>query len=214
VFTGLIAEMGRVASVGKKEGGATLSLKAAAVGKEASLGDSISVNGVCLTVTGISGGILSFDLSHETLKSTNLGALSPEDRVNIEPSLRADGKLGGHFVTGHVDAAGRIKSKKKVGDNISIEIEAPSSVTDYLVPKGSAAVDGISLTVVDVMPWGFSVVIIPHTADVTTIGHKGQGDTVNLEADIIGKYVARFLSRGKGDDSSLMSSLVKAGYIK
>ncbi len=139
--------------------------------------------------------------------------------MNLEPSLRADGKLGGHFVTGHVDAVGRIRSKNTAGDTFTMTIEAPETVTGLLVEKGSIALDGISLTVVDVSRDSFSVVIIPHTARLTTLGFKSAGATVNLEADIIGKYVARFLDRKAGSDKtasdrSLMKALTESGYIK
>ncbi len=219
MFTGIIAELGEVISLSRKQAGASLVIAAAPLSKDAAIGDSIAVNGACLTVVSRSGAALSFDLSDETLRSTNLAQLRPGERVNLESSLRTDGKLGGHFVTGHVDTVGRIRSKTKVGDTFEIVIEAPVAVTGLLVGKGSVAVDGISLTVVAVSREAFSVVIIPHTAEVTTIGFKNMGDTVNLEADIIGKYVARFL-RYKTDtekassDTSLMKSLKEAGYVQ
>lgn len=219
MFTGIIIELGETASLSRKQAGASLAVAAAALSHDAAIGDSIAINGACLTVVSRQGNILSFDLSDETLRSSNLGQLKPGDRVNLEPSLRADGKLGGHFVTGHVDAVGKIRSKNLVGDAFEITIEAPEKVTGLLVEKGSIAVDGISLTVVDVSADSFSVVIIPHTARLTTIGFKNAGATVNLEADIIGKYVARFLDRktdsGKmSTDKSLMKALAESGYIK
>ena len=219
MFTGIIVELGEAVSLNRKQAGASLAVAAAALAHDAALGDSIAINGVCLTVVSRQGNILSFDLSDETLRSTNLGQLKPGDRVNLEPSLRADGKLGGHFVTGHVDAVGKIRSKNLVGDAFEITIEAPEKIAGLLVEKGSIAVDGISLTVVDVSTDSFSVVIIPHTARLTTIGFKNAGATVNLEADIIGKYVARFLDRkadsGKmSTDKSLMKALTESGYIK
>jgi len=196
MFTGLIAEMWDVDSLRPSGTGATLVLKAGPAADGARVGDSIAVSGVCLTVTSISSGRLSFDVSAETLRSTALGALKPGSKVNIEPSLRADGRLGGHFVTGHVDAVGRIGSIAKDGGTWRLDVEAPDDVLRYLVDKGSVAVDGISLTVVKVQDGGFSLVIIPHTAMITTIGQKRAGDEVNLEADIIGKYVYRFIARG------------------
>lgn len=218
MFTGIVVEMGAVVSLNRKRSGAHLTIKADAVSKDACVGDSIDINGVCLTVVSRNGDVLSFDLSDETLHSSNLGLLRPGDRVNLESSLRADGKLGGHFVTGHVDAVGKIRSKTVVGDTLTIAIEAPEKVTDLLVEKGSIAVDGISLTVVGVSRDAFTIVIIPHTASITTLGFKDTGDTVNLEADIIGKYVARFLGRGMmktaGSDETLMLSLKQAGFIR
>lgn len=218
MFTGLVAEMGEVVSLKKQAGAAVLTVRAGTIAGEAGAGDSIAVNGACLTVTGVKDRDLSFDLSGETLKSTTLGTLRPADRVNLEPALRADGRLGGHFVTGHVDAVGRITSKSRHGETFKIQIKSPSQVLDLLVEKGSVSVDGISLTVVDVLRDSFTVVIIPHTAEATTIGFKGSGDTVNLEADMLGKYVFKFLGlneprrRGSGDDV-LKKKLLEEGYL-
>ncbi len=213
LFTGLILEMGEILSVKRRSGGAILSLKSKEVAASAKQGDSISVNGVCLTVINTNNNILSFDLSEETLRSANLGSLKTGDAVNLEPSLSFDSKIGGHFVTGHVDAAGKIRSKANIGDMMKVEIEAPVNVINFLVEKGSVAVDGISLTVVDILKNSFTVMIIPHTAKLTTIGFKGPGDTVNIEADILGKYVARFLNKEGNRDSSFMKTLMEEGYI-
>lgn len=213
LFTGLILEMGEILSVKRRSGGAILSLKSKEVAASAKQGDSISVNGVCLTVINTNNNILSFDLSEETLRSSNLGSLKTGDAVNLEPSLSFDSKIGGHFVTGHVDAAGKIRSKANIGDMMKVEIEAPVNVINFLVEKGSVAVDGISLTVVDILKNSFTVMIIPHTAKLTTIGFKGPGDTVNIEADILGKYVARFLNKEGNRDSSFMKTLMEEGYI-
>lgn len=213
LFTGLILEMGEILSVKRRSGGAILSLKSKEVAASAKQGDSISVNGVCLTVINTNNNILSFDLSEETLRSTNLGSLKTGDAVNLEPSLSFDSKIGGHFVTGHVDAAGKIRSKANIGDMMKVEIEAPVNVINFLVEKGSVAIDGISLTVVDILKNSFTVMIIPHTAKLTTIGFKGPGDTVNIEADILGKYVARFLNKEGNRDSSFMKTLMEEGYI-
>jgi riboflavin synthase len=212
MFTGLIAELGEAVSLKRQSKGAVLEVKASGTASGAAIGDSIAISGACLTVTGIKDAAMSFDLSDETLQSTTLGSLKPGDRVNLESSLRTDSKLGGHFVTGHVDAVGKIRSKKKEGETFNVEIEAPPEVMDFLVEKGSVAVDGISLTVVDVLSDSFTVVIIPHTAEVTTIGFKGPGDVVNLEADILGKYVLRFLERAKGG-STLMKKLQEGGFL-
>jgi riboflavin synthase len=210
LFTGLIAEMGEIVSITKREGGGRLSLTAKTVSGGAGIGDSISINGACLTVVEKKGGILSFDLSDETLRATNLGRLKVKDRVNLEPALRLDARLDGHFVTGHIDGLGRIRSKSSAGDMYKIVIDAGAEVVDFLVGKGSVAVDGISLTVVDVLRDGFSVVIIPHTAVMTTIGYKDAGDTVNLEVDILGKYVSKFLKRT--NDSRFMQTLSEEGF--
>jgi len=210
LFTGLVMETGNVVSLMKKGSGARLSLDAAEVSRNAKLGDSIAINGTCLTVAEIKGRTLAFDLSDETLRSSNLGELKTRDRVNLEPALRPDDRLGGHFVTGHIDGTGVIRSKTREGEVYKIVIKTEPWIAEYLVEKGSVAVDGISLTVVDVMRDGFSLVIIPHTAKLTTIGFKGPGDRVNVEVDILGKYVARFLKREKGED--LMQTLMKKGY--
>jgi riboflavin synthase len=210
VFTGLIAEMGEIVSLSKKENGARLALQARTLSKDAALGDSISVNGTCLTVVDIKGSTLAFDLSDETLRSTNIGWLKIKDRVNLEPALRLDAKLGGHFVTGHIDGVGKIRSKTLTGDVYKLIIGAQGHIADFLVEKGSVAVDGISLTVVEVFKDGFSIVIIPHTAYLTTIGFKLPGDVVNIEVDILGKYVSKFLSKGK--DTGLMDTLLREGF--
>ena len=216
MFTGLVAAMGEAVSLGRRPGGAVLRIRATQVASDAAIGDSIAISGVCLTVTGIdSGAALSFDLSDETLQSSTLGALRPGERLNLEPSLRPDSKLGGHFVTGHVDAVGKVRSRNVEGDNFRFVIEAPAEVFKYLVPKGSVTIDGISLTVVEVLDGAFSVVIIPHTAQVTTMGARQVGDAVNLEADILGKYVVKFLSNAYGgkDPSSLMDKLAGGGFL-
>jgi len=218
VFTGLIVELGTVVSLRRKEAGASLTLSTGALAKDASIGDSIAINGACLTVVTREGSMLSFDLSDETLRSTNLGLLRQGDRVNLEPSLRSDGRLGGHFVTGHVDAVGKIRAKTMAGDTAKVVIDSPREVTRLLVEKGSVAVDGISLTVVEAARDSFSVVIIPHTARLTTIGFKNAGDTVNLEADIVGKYVAKFLQGDRmergNSDAQFIRSLKESGYIQ
>jgi len=220
MFTGLIIELGEIVSLEKKTESARLSLRANEVVKDAALGDSIAINGVCLTAVNIEKDILYFDVSFETLKSTNLGNLKRGDRVNLEPSLRPNSKIGGHFVTGHVEDIGKIRSKTPLGNAVRIEIETQDNVLRYLVEKGSVAVDGISLTVVDVLKDAFSVVIIPHTAKLTTIGFKNVGDTVNLEPDILGKYVAKFLAgsqqsavSSQNKDKELLSALKQSGFI-
>ncbi len=202
--------MGEIISLSKTKNSARLTLKTKILAPEAVLGDSISVNGGCLTVVEIKGNALSFDLSDETLRSTNIGQLNIKDRVNLEPALRLDAKLGGHFVTGHIDGVGKIKSKTLTGDVYKIVIKTEGWIADFLVEKGSVAVDGVSLTVVEVFKDGFSIVIIPHTAGLTTIGFKGPGDTVNIEVDILGKYVSKFLSKGK--DAGFMDALRREGF--
>lgn len=219
MFTGLIIEAGTVHSLELRGPSGTLGVRCAEVRKDAALGDSIAVNGVCLTVTSISNDLLTFDVSFATLESTNLGSLRRGESVNLEPSLRLNSKLGGHFVTGHVEAVGKIRAVSKTGNAVTYEIAAPASLLHYLIPKGSVAVDGISLTVVEVLADAFTLVIIPHTADITTIGRKKIGDTVNLESDLLAKYVAKFVAGTKPSesaeqrDTSLLESLRRSGFV-
>ena len=213
MFTGLIVEMGTIVSLKRRSTSRVLSLKSPGVASSADIGDSISVNGVCLTVVEKKDNCLSFDLSEETLMSTTLGSLKARDAVNLEPSLSPSSKIGGHFVTGHVDGVGKIRSKEPLGDMTKFKVHAPRHIMGFIVEKGSVAVDGISLTIVDILKNGFTVVIIPHTAKLTTMGVKGAGDTVNIEADILGKYVARFLKRDSDTDAQFMKTLTENGYL-
>ncbi len=192
MFTGIIVERGKVVSMVRQGDFAKLTVRAETA-RTSRTGDSISVNGVCLTVTGIKEDTMTFDLSHETLRVTNLGRLTINGYVNIEPALKISDGLSGHIVTGHVDCMGVIKAKRNRGKVLQFDIMAPREFMVYLIPKGSVTVDGISLTVVDIKEDVFSVVIIPHTLMVTTMGLKKEGDYVNLEGDIIGKYVLKYL---------------------
>jgi riboflavin synthase len=222
MFTGLIIELGEIAAIDRRAHDARVSIKGRRILKDIALGDSIAINGVCLTVTSVKDDVLSFDVSGETLKSTNLGELKRGDKVNLEPSLRPNSKMGGHFVAGHVEGIGRIRSKRIEGNAERIEIEAPAAVLKYLVHKGSVSVDGISLTVVDILNDAFSLVVIPHTSSLTTIGFKKVGETVNLEPDILAKYVEKFLYKaspeqtaaGQGiSDNLFLSKLKDSGFI-
>jgi len=222
MFTGLILELGEIAAIDRRAHNARLAIKGGKILKDIALGDSIAINGVCLTVTTVKGDVLCFDVSGETLKSTNLVDLKRGDKVNIEPSLRPNSKMGGHFVSGHVDGIGRIRSRRTEGNAERIEIEAPAGVLKYLVQKGSVSVDGISLTVVDVLNDAFSLVIIPHTSSLTTLGFKKVGETVNLESDMLAKYVEKFLYKaapeetatGEGSsDNCFLSKLKDSGFI-
>lgn len=201
LFTGIVEELGQVRKVNRGAASAQLCVAAAKVMAGLAVGDSVAVNGVCLTVTSLLGDAFTVDVMAETLAKTNLGELKIGDRVNLERALRFGDRLGGHLVTGHVDGVGRILRKEKREIAWVFTIAAPREVARYLVRKGSVAVDGISLTVVDAWDEGFTVSVIPHTAAVTTLGFKGPGDTVNLEADLIGKYVEKFLgaSRPQGE---------------
>ncbi len=215
MFTGIVVEMGTVQRIDPAGDITRLHISSEKVSAEAEIGDSISINGTCLTVTEIDGNVMKFDLSMETMKTTNLGQLKKGSMVNLEPALRPTDPLGGHIVTGHIDGVGKIRKKTDLGQSIEIEIEAPEEVLRYLVKKGSVAVDGISLTVVDVQRDSFKVVIIPHTAAVTTIGIKKTNDTVNIETDIIGKYVEKFLGKTETEDKQkrLMKLLSEGGFL-
>lgn len=210
MFTGLVETFGAVTAVRNTGNGCQLSVKPLS-DFEVRLGDSVSVNGVCLTVTKHNGDI-SFDVSPETLRSTNLGNLKISDKINLERALRLSDRLGGHLVTGHVDGIGTIRNKKQAGEYTFYTFDAPAEILKYIVKKGSVAIDGISLTVVDLDHGSFSIAIIPHTAAATNIGGKGIGDRVNLEADIIGKYVEKLLGK-KDTDSNLMELLKEKGFI-
>ncbi len=167
----------------------------AALCEDIAVGDSVAIDGCCLTVTRVEPGRLAFQAVPETLRRTVLGARAAGDPVNVERALRADGRLDGHIVQGHVDGIGRIASLDPSGDDVILRVDCPADLADLLVPKGSVAIDGVSLTVVDADPGAFSVALIPHTLAVTTLGRRAAGDAVNLEADVIGKYVRRYLER-------------------
>ncbi len=200
---------------------AGLKIKAGQVLKQARKGDSIAVNGVCLTVTKLGEGFFTADVMAETLAKSNLGKLAPGDMLNLERAMRLDSRLGGHLVSGHIDGAGVISGKRAEDLALVFDISAPVEVTRYLIKKGSVAVDGISLTVVNCNEQSFRVSIIPHTAGNTTLGYKGPGDTVNLEADLIGKYIEKFLlnglngrpAAGEKKDGISLSFLGEQGFL-
>lgn len=200
MFTGLVEEVGVVRGISRGRDSARLVVEAPGVAAELKVGDSVAVNGACLTVVEHTPRSFTADVMAETLARTNLGLLEPGDRVNLERALRLGDRLGGHLVTGHIDGVGRIKRRREEDIAVLLEIEAPPEVMRYMVKKGSVAVDGVSLTVADVGRQSFLVSLIPHTAGRTTLGAKKPGEAVNLEADIIGKYVERLLAfRHRGD---------------
>ncbi|HEX9020087.1 MAG TPA: riboflavin synthase [Nitrospirota bacterium] len=211
MFTGIVEEMGSVKALRREAGAARLTVSASTVLGGTALGDSICVNGVCLTVVGMGTSEFSADVAVETLKVTNLGELKVGARVNLERALQLSARIGGHLVSGHVDAAGRIREKRPEGNGWRIFFDAPDSVLRYVIKKGSIAIDGISLTVADVDKAGFSIAMIPHTAELTTLGFKSGGDSVNLEADIIGKYVERLLA-GRVEGGVSLELLKKTGF--
>ena len=211
MFTGIIEEMGSVKALRREAGAARLTISASAVLGGTALGDSICVNGVCLTVVEMGKSGFSADVANETLKITNLGELQTGQKVNLERALQLSARIGGHLVTGHVDAVGRIREKKQEGNSWRIFIDTPETALRYIIKKGSVAVDGISLTVADADETGFSIAMIPHTAKLTTLGFKSAGNSVNLETDIIGKYVERLLS-GRVEGGVSMELLKKSGF--
>ena len=194
MFTGIVEEMGTVTQLirGSKEQRITISCNK--ILEDIHIGDSIAVNGVCLTVVTYDGKSFQADVMNETFLRSDLGALRPGSPVNLERAMAADGRFGGHIVSGHIDGTGTIKSIKKDGNAIWFEIAAPRDILDGIVEKGSIAIDGISLTVAAVDNVSFMVSIIPHTLKETVLGVKKVGDTVNLETDVIGKYVKKLLA--------------------
>lgn len=216
MFTGIVVELGKVYEIQKLAQGARLRIYSKDLINRASIGDSISVNGVCLTVCEIdkSKSVISFDVSHETLQKTTLGELRKDEPVNLEPALTLNTPLGGHIVSGHVEGLGKIKKIEKIGNDLKIEIEAPEEILRYCIKKGSIAVDGVSLTIVDLYSNSFTVVLIPHTAKMTTLGFKKIGSSVNLESDIIAKYIEKFVNQFKNNkDEQLITKLKDYGYI-
>ena len=198
MFTGIVEEMGAVTAVTKGLAGSRLTIIASTVMSDLTTGASISVNGACLTVAAYSTADFSVDVSPETLSVTTVGGLAAGSPVNLERAMKLNERIGGHLVSGHVDGIGLIRGRHQDGNAILLECEAPRDILRYCVPKGSITVDGISLTVNKVTDRSFFVSIIPHTAKVTTLGLKQVGDQVNLESDLIGKYVERLLQeRGR-----------------
>jgi len=199
MFTGIVEEVGRVRSLTHQGESAKLWIEARRVLEGIQVGESIAVNGVCLTVEALEPGAFGATLMAETLQRTTLGDLSPGERVNLERALRADGRLGGHFVNGHVDGIGRVVRRVERGETVEFEIETDPELMEYMVPKGSVAVDGVSLTVVECGSRSFLIATIPHTREATTIGEWHIGRTVNIEVDILGKYVVETLRRWRWD---------------
>jgi riboflavin synthase len=196
MFTGIVEELGIVRAITPVSTGAHLSISATTVLEGVQLGDSISLNGCCLTVVLLDEGCYEVDVIEETLRMTCLGSLQVGDRVNLERSVRLADRLGGHLVQGHVDSVGTLISREPAPDgSVVVRIAAPASTLRYVVYKGSIAVDGISLTVAAIDTTSFSIALIPHTQDVTTLGFRQPGDKVNLEVDVLAKYVEKLLIR-------------------
>jgi riboflavin synthase len=191
VFTGIVRELGSVEALEESKAGARLRVRAPETAGGTAVGDSVSVNGVCLTAVEVQDGVLAFDAVPETLRRSSLGRLGAGSPVNVEPALRAGEPLGGHIVQGHVDGVARVRR----ADDEGLEIEAPPEILRYCVEKGSIAVEGVSLTIAGLTDDAFTVALVPHTRAVTTLGALGQGDEVNIEVDLLAKHVERLLER-------------------
>jgi riboflavin synthase len=191
MFTGIIEEVGIVKGINKTEIGALLKIRAEKACPDSKIGDSICVNGSCLSIIGISGDILSFDTIPETLKRTTLAQLKINDPVNLERSMKADTRIGGHFLTGHVDYKGTVIDMTRKREGVGFKISLPKEYANFVVEKGSVGLDGVSLTVAGITKEDFTVYLIPQTLKSTTFSTKKKGDFVNVETDIIGKYVAK-----------------------
>ena len=213
MFTGLVVETGELLSLARNGGSARLTLRAPAAAPQAQLGDSIAVNGCCLTAIEISNGEFGADLAPETLRCTNLGDLKPGSKVNLERPLKAGGRLDGHIVQGHVDGTGELAALTMLGDgNWWLEIRVPVELQHYLVFKGSVAIDGISLTIASIEGPLLAVTIIPHTYVSTNLASHRPGDRVNLECDILAKYVEKMLGRIHAPSGLTAQKLQELGY--
>jgi len=199
MFTGIVEAVGRVVALEPHGEKSRLRVAAPRVADGAAIGASIAVNGACLTVVEATAGEVAFEAVRETLERTALGELRAGSRVNLERALRADGRLDGHIVQGHVDGTGRVRALERRGDDVRLAVDCAPELARQLVPKGSIAVDGVSLTLVEVSDAGFDVALIPHTLAETNLGDRRPGDRVNLEADVLGKYVLRYLERVLGE---------------
>ena len=213
MFTGIIEDIGSIIAIKKSSGKWEFSIKTVLANAGIGEGDSIAIDGVCLTATKITGDTFVADASLETLKVTTLAEKKTGVHVNIERSMGADGRFGGHFVMGHVDCVGTIVDMKKAGDSVRISVEVPLDITRYIVKKGSVAIDGISLTVNEQRHNIFTVNIIPFTVSKTTLGEKNPKDKVNIETDIVGKYIESFVLKDKSKGVDL-DFLYKHGYVR
>lgn len=214
MFTGIIERLASVKNLSLKAGGGELFLDFSDLYNDLTLGESIAINGVCLTVKEVSHKIVSFDVSSETLKKTTLGKLRYAENVNIERALRVGDRIGGHFVTGHVDGAGTIIGKKQSADQCIMSFSVEKRFTDMMIEKGSVAIDGISLTIVDLADGAFSVALIPYTLSSTTLGFKKAGDVVNIEIDMMGKWIKKLLANVQEKKGSITrEQLMEQGFL-
>ena len=213
MFTGIVEEMGVIKTLDKGVSGTRLSVLASAVLDDLAVGASISINGACLTVVSVGEREFAVEVSRETLAVTTLGQLAAGTPVNLERAMRVHDRIGGHLVAGHVDGVGSIQNRTPEGNAIVLTIEAPREVLRYCVHKGSITLDGISMTINEVSDRRFSVAVIPHTAKATTLGLKKPGETVNLEADLIGKYVERLL-QDRGQLPAKPAPVIDRDYLQ
>lgn len=217
MFTGIIEEIGTVRSVRQTGEAIVMTIEAHNILHDVNLGDSIAVNGVCLTVTSYTDHTFTVDIMPETVRATSLKTFTIGSKANLERAMAANGRFGGHFVSGHVDGLGVIKQKEVKDNAVYYKIEAPKEVIRYIVYKGSVAIDGTSLTVFGVSENTFTISIIPHTLSETIIGQKNVGDTVNVECDMLGKYIEQFLTRrfeGEGNRSSISEKFLEENGFK
>ena len=212
MFTGLVEDIGHIQIIAPRRSGMELFIGSGLPTAEIKLGDSIAVDGACLTVTGIQPQGFSVDVSPESLQRSTLGKKRAGDRVNLERALRLCDRLGGHLVSGHIDGLGVLSSREKSGEFIRLVFSAPEQLLKYIIEKGSVAVDGISLTVNTVTGRDFSVMIIPHTLEKTTLAGKGPGDQVNIENDLIGKYVEKLMGKRNADGGITLDFLAKHNF--
>lgn len=210
MFTGIVEEIGTVKSVQSK----VITIEASKIFDDLHLGDSVAVNGTCLTVSSFDNKIFNADVTQETLNRTNLGSLKNGSKVNLERAMTLSGRFGGHIVSGHIDGVGSIKSMKKDDNAIILTIEVSKHLMKYIVEKGSVAVDGISLTVASLTDNTFSIAVIPHTLKETVLYYKKEGDKVNIENDVIGKYVERLLTFKEDNNDSKESNITMDFLLK
>ncbi len=212
MFTGIVEELGTVKSIKRDSDKQRITLSCQRILEDIHLGDSIAVNGVCLTVVDFDKTTFSADVMNETFSRSSLGSLSSGSPVDLERAMSAQGRFGGHIVSGHIDGTGTIRNIRRDGNAIWFEINADEKILDYIVEKGSIAIDGISLTVADINKTSFQVSIIPHTLKSTVLGFKKRGDIVNLENDVIGKYIKKFIDKSHEDKGLTKEFLLSNGF--
>jgi riboflavin synthase len=214
MFTGIVEEIGSISNMQKTGESYVLTIESRKVLEDVHLGDSIAVNGVCLTVTSFSGNRFKVDVMPETVKSSSLRTLKRGTHVNLERAMAAGGRFGGHFVSGHIDGTGMIKSKKPFENAVYYEIEPDMELLKFIILKGSICVDGTSLTVFGITENSFTISLIPHTMSETILGEKDSGDVVNLECDMIGKYVGHFINGTANDQNQKSSGNLTAKFLE